>query len=289
LKTLINKGIIEHDESGWGLSHKGLTFLLQGLSPKMLVDRYTYGYGKHSAGKQSNVGEGRIVGTRHYHYGDRYRDISLKDTIREAIRNGHKELVREDIKVLTREIRTKMNIVLLVDLSGTMQQLQKLWYAKQSAIALSLAASYYGDNVGVVSFSNMADIVSDLTKNTYKVTRKMLDLELHENAFTNIGAGLKKAYSLLAHHPKGKARQHIILVSDGDATAPHPSPQRYALRQAAVAARRSITISTTCIAQLSCSPDLMQKIAKIGRGRTYFVGADQLPSAVLKETLLAHS
>src|SRR4030042_751774 len=52
LKALVNKGIIEHDETGWGLSQKGLTFLLQGLAPKLLVDRYTYGYGKHSAAQQ---------------------------------------------------------------------------------------------------------------------------------------------------------------------------------------------------------------------------------------------
>jgi MoxR-like ATPase/Mg-chelatase subunit ChlD len=289
LKALENRGVLEENESGWGLSQKGLTFLLQGLTPKLLIDKYTHGYGKHSAGKQSNVGEGRVVGTRHFHFGDRYRDISLKETIREAIRNRHKELVREDIKVVTKEIRTKMNIVLLVDLSGTMHQLQKLWYAKQSAIALSLAASYYGDNVGVVGFSNLAETVSGLSKNTYKITRKVLDLELHENAFTNIGFSIKKAYSLLAHYPKGKARQHIILVSDGDATAPHPSPQKYALTQASIASRRAITISTACIAQQSCSPDLMQKIAKIGRGRTYYVGADELPSTILRETLSVHA
>jgi Mg-chelatase subunit ChlD/MoxR-like ATPase len=289
IKALVNKGIIEHDETGWGLSQKALTLLLQGLGPKLLVDRYTYGYGKHTAGKQFNVGEGRIVGTRHYHFGDRYRDISLKDTIREAIRNRHRELVREDIKVVTKEICTKMNIILVVDLSGTMRQLQKLWYAKQSAIALSLAASYYGDNIGVVAFSNLAEIVIGLSKNTYKISKKVLDLELHENAFTNIGFSIKKACSLLAHYPKGKARQHIILVSDGDATAPHPSPQKYALSQAAIASRRAITISTVCIAQQSCSPDLMHRIAKIGRGRTYFVGADELPSTILRETFSVHA
>jgi Mg-chelatase subunit ChlD len=182
-----------------------------------------------------------------------------------------------------------MNIVLLVDLSGTMRQLQKLWYAKQSAIALSLAASYYGDNVGVIAFSNLAEMVSGLSRNTYQITRRVLDLELHENAFTNIGFGVKKAYSLLAHYPKGKARQHIILVSDGDATAPHPSPQKYALNQAAIASRRSITISTACIAQQSCDPDLMRKIAKIGKGRTYFVGAEELPSTILREALSVHA
>jgi Mg-chelatase subunit ChlD len=253
------------------------------------VDRYSYGYGKHSTGKKANIGEGKIVGTRHFHFGDRYRDISLRDTIREAIRNRHEELTREDIKVITKNIRTKINIVLLVDLSGTMRQLQKLWYAKQSAIALTLAASYYRDSVGIISFSNLAEVVIGLSSNIYAITKRTLDLELHENAFTNIGFAIAKACSLLARYPKGKAKQHIIVVSDGDATAPHPSPEKYALSQAAVASRRSITISSVCIAQQSSNPDLMRKIAKIGKGRTYFVGAEELPSAVLQEALSAHA
>ena len=289
IRTLEKKGILEYGKDGWGLSRRGITFLLEGLAPKLFVDKYSYGYGKHGTGKKSNIGEGKIVGTRHFHFGDRYRDISLRDTIREAIRNRHEELTREDIKVVTKNIRTKMNIVLLIDLSGTMRQLQKLWYAKQSAIALTLAASYYWDHVGIISFSNLAEVVIGLSSNIYEITKRTLDLELHENAFTNIGFAIAKACSLLARYPKGKAKQHIIVVSDGDATAPHPSPEKYTLSQAAVASRRSITISSVCIAQQSSNPDLMRKIAKIGKGRTYFVGAEELPSAILQEALSAHA
>ena len=289
IRTLEKKDILEYGEAGWGLSRRGITFLLEGLAPRLFTDKYSYGYGKHSTGKKASIGEGKIIGTRHFHFGDRYRDISLRDTIREAIRNRREELTKEDIKVVTKDIHTKLNIVLLVDLSGTMRQLQKLWYAKQSAIALTLAASYYRDNVGVISFSNLAEVVIALSSNIYEITRRTLDLELHENAFTNIGFAIAKACSLLARYPKGKAKQHIIVVSDGDANAPQPSPGRYALSQAAVASRRSITISAACIAQQSSNLDLMHKIAKIGKGRTYFVGAEELPSAILQETLTVHA
>jgi len=289
IRTLEEKGILEYGEAGWGLSRRGITFLLEGLAPRLFMDKYSYGYGKHSTGKKSNIGEGKIIGTRHFHFGDRYRDISLRETIREAIRNRREELTREDIKVITKDIHTKMNIVLLVDLSGTMRQLQKLWYAKQSAIALTLAASYYRDNVGVISFSNLAEVVIALSSNIYEITRRTLDLELHENAFTNIGFAIAKACSLLAHYPRGKAKQHIIVVSDGDANVPQPSPGKYALSQAAVASRRSITISAVCIAQQSSNLDLMHKIARIGKGRMYLVGAEDLPSAILQETLAVHA
>lgn len=288
IKALEQRNILEYSSTtGWGLSQRGITFLLESLAPKLMADSYLYGYGKHSTGKKSVLGEGKIIGTKHFHLGDRYRDISLKDTMREAIRNRHEEITKEDIIVVTKDIRTKLNIVLLIDLSGTMRQLQKLWYAKQSAIALTLSTTYFGDNVSIITFSNLAEVVTDLSSNVYKVTRKILDLELHENAFTNVGFAISKACNLLAHHPKGKAKQHIIIISDGDATAPHPSPEKYALRQAAIASHRGISISSVCIVQQSANPDLMRRIARIGKGRIYYVGAEELPYTLVEEALTA--
>ena len=289
LKFLEEQDIVERNTTGWTLSQRGITYLLERLTPRLDEGLQFYGYGKHSAGKKLTLGEGKVVGSRHFRFGDRYRDVSFRDTVREALHNRRQVITREDIMVNVKDIHTKLNIVLLLDLSGTMRQLQKLWYAKESGIALALAAARYGDNVGVISFSNLADIVVDLTSNPYRVTKQMLDLELHENAFTNIGYGILKTCDLLAHHPKGKAKQHIILISDGDATAPHPSPERFALRQAATAARRGITISCVCIAQESSNPELMRRIAKIGKGRIYLVGAEELTTALLEETTTLHA
>jgi len=177
--------------------------------------------------------------------------------------------------------------VLVVDLSGTMRQLEKLWHAKECSIALSLAASQFKDRVGVVSFSNMADVVVDITSNPYRLTRRVIDLDLHPNSFTNIGYGILKAVQLFSYHRRGKASQHIILISDGDATAPHPSPKKYALRQATRAAKKGITISTICINEESADPELMRRIARIGKGRIYYIGEEALTSAILEERLAA--
>ncbi|MFQ5925210.1 MAG: VWA domain-containing protein [Dehalococcoidia bacterium] len=283
LGFLERQELLQRGTTGWELSRRGITFLLEKLAPKVWQSIYTYGYGKHSTGRKLTAGEGRVVGLRRYRFGDRYRDISLRDTIREAVRNRRQDLTKQDIMVSTKDIRVKMDIVLVVDLSGTMRQLDKLWYAKESAIALSLAAAHSGDRVGVVSFSNLADIVADLTTNPHHVTRHVIDLQLHENAFTNIGYGILKGCKLFARHRGGRASRHMILVSDGDATAPHPSPQKYALRQAASAARRGITISCVCINEESTDPDLMRRISKAGKGRFYFVGPEGMTGALLKE------
>jgi len=286
LGYLERQKILEKGTTGWELSRRGVSFLLERLTPN-LETSHLYGYGKHSTGKKSSIGEGREVGVRHYRFGDRYRDVSFKDTIREAIRNRREEVTKDDIMVTTKDIRSKIDFVLLVDLSGTMRQLEKLWYAKESAIILSLAAAQYGDRVGVVSFSNMADVIVDITSSPERLTRRVIDLDLHENAFTNIGYGILKAIRLFAHHRGGRASQHMILISDGDATAPSPSPQRYALRQATLAAKKGITISCVCINEESTDPELMRRITRIGKGRIHFVGSEGMTGAVLEERYAA--
>ena len=289
LEFLEKEDILERTSSGWMLSQRGINMLLEKLTPRLDEGAYLYGYGKHSSGKKLSLGEGRVVGMRHYRFGDKYRDISFRNTMREAIRHRRQYITREDIIVNIKDIRTRMDIVLVIDVSGTMLQIEKFWFAKQSAMALSLAATAYKDRVAVVSFSNLADIVVNLTASPHRVTRRVIELELHENAFTNIGYGLLKACELLEHHPKGRAKQHIILISDGDATAPHPSPQKYALRQAARVARRGITISCVCINQRSADPELMRRIAKVGKGRIYLVGPEELPATLVEEAAAART
>jgi Mg-chelatase subunit ChlD len=286
LSYLEQQRILERGSFGWELSKRGVSFLLQRLTPQLMTSS-TYGYGKHSTGRRLSIGEGREVGTRHYRFGDKYRDVSIKDTLREAIRNRRQMATKDDIMVTVKDIRAKMDIVLVVDLSGTMYQLEKLWQAKESAIALSIAAAQYGDRVGVVSFSNLADVVVDITGSPHRLTKRIIDLELHHNAFTNIGYGILKATQLFAHRRCGRANQHMIIISDGDATAPHPSPQRYALKHATRAARKGITISCVCLNEESTNPELMQKIAKIGKGRIYFVAPESITSALLEEQAVA--
>ncbi len=281
---LEERGVLVSRQRGYTLSGRGIALLLEKLVPRFWEGSLAIGSGKHATGKKCSVGDGRIIGTRSWRCGDRYRDISLKDTIRKALRNRHRELCRDDIQVVTRDIRARMDIVLCLDLSGTMSQLDKLWYAKESAIALSLASSMYGDRVGIVTFSNLASVVSDLTTHAYRLTERILELDLHENAFTNIGYALATARVLFGRHSRSRGQQHIILVSDGDATAPHPSPATYATRQAARCVRKGITISCICINEENADPHLMRAIARIGRGRiTVIEEPGALRSTIIEE------
>ena len=289
LDVLEKEEIIAKEKEGWGLGRRSFSFLLEELEPKIPVNILSYGYGTHPVGRKLFSGEGKIVHLRPYHFGDRYRDISFKATIKNTIRQRRNTIQKEDIMVEIKEIRTKLDVIILLDLSGTMTQLQKLWYAKQSAITLNLAAKVFGDRVGIVSFSNLSSIVSDLSLNTYRLIKTVVDLDIHKNAFTNIGAGILKALEIFGRHRGSRAGRHIILISDGDATAPHPSPQKHALKQAAKAIQKGITISCICIASESTDPELMRRISKIGRGRTYIVADEDQRWVVLDDFLKSRS
>ncbi len=282
LRLLENQHIVQRDQSGWTLSRKGISFLAERLFPRFQSRRQIVAEGKHKTGFKWFVGEGRVIGVRKYRLGDRYRDVSLNETIREAIRKRVQTITRDEIMVNQKEVRTRMDLVLVLDLSGTMSQLEKLWYAKESAIALSISSVGFKDRVGIVSFSNLADVVVDLTDQPFRVIERVIDLELHEKAFTNIGYGLLTARKLFEVHRSGNRNRQIILISDGDATAPQPSPKRYAMRQAAKVTRMGITISTICINEKSADPDLMRKIARIGKGRNYIMGAKEIPDALVE-------
>ncbi|RJR30932.1 MAG: VWA domain-containing protein [Desulfobacteraceae bacterium] len=284
LDALEKEDIVSREGGGgWELGQKSIAFLMEALSPKIAGALLFYGVGKHATGKKLATGEGRVVGLRKYRIGDRYRDIAVKETMKNAIKEKRSILKREDIAVEIKDIRASLDVILLIDLSGTMNQLQKLWYAKQSAIALGMAAVRTGDRVGIVCFSNLSSVVSDFSRGLYSMTRKIIDLEIHENAFTNIGSGVLKTVALFSKQRRTHASRHVILISDGDATAPHPSPHKYALRQAATAIKRGITISCICVAGESSNPELMKKIAKIGHGNTYIVGGEDIGSAVLED------
>ena len=284
LETLEDLGILEKSREGLVIGKRGIIILLESLFPRSVSGARVFGYGRHSTGKKSTLGEGRVVGVRKYHLGDRYKDISLKDTMREAIRNRRMEITRDDIRVQVRDIRTQLYIVLAIDLSGTMAELEKLWYAKEAAGALALSSLRYKDKVGVVSFSNLAEEVIDVTDNPYRVMKAVIELDLHENAFTNIGYGIRKAREMLLRRKKSSAARHIILISDGDATAPDPSPERFAIREAIKTVKKGITLSTVCINQASANPELMKRIAKIGKGNVIMIEEEaKLAEALLED------
>ncbi len=276
--------ILESRKVGWVIGTKAAQYFLEDLFPRVWGNVPSLSVGEHYVGKKTTIGEGKIVGVRKYRVGDRYRDVSLRDTIRETIRNRRKEIKREDIMVYQKEPKTRVDIVLAIDISGTMLQGKKLWYAKKAAGALALASAKYGDRVGVVAFANSAKKIARITDDPNLITRKILDLYVvFKGDKTNLGAALKTSRDMLMRDGRASATRHIILLTDGNPTLPAEDPKKYSLKEAVNTFSHKITISGICIAQGSTDPEHLKQITKIGNGRMYLVEEEEIPEAILRE------
>jgi Mg-chelatase subunit ChlD len=183
------------------------------------------------------------------------------------------------------------DIVVALDLSGSMAYGDKLWYAKQAIVIMTIIAERYGNSVGVVGFRDLSTEVAELGGERNATIAKVANLL--PRGGTNIAAGIRRSIDLLFGEVdlrevgEGDPRFHsdrrkqVILLTDGDAT--HPKPKQfaaeYARRCAKLASRCGITISVVCIGKeddsvdggYSYNPELAATIAEIGGGSLFFV------------------
>lgn len=267
LRYLEEEAVLSSSGEGWRLSTESLKVLVSRLVAEGFSGQEIPAEEGGRVGRRLPWARGEIIGVKPFTSGDGYRDLSLKDTLRRAVRRGQRDIKREDLVAWQRENRTRLEVVLCLDVSSTMAELQKFWLAKKVALHLALTHLAQKDQVAVVSFANEAREVVSMSRNLARVSRALVDLEVELNAFTNIGAGLEAARKVLAKKPPDGGRRQIILISDGEATAPKDRPEEYALEQAVRVAREGIGISTVCLMGERSNPALMGRISRIGRGK----------------------
>ncbi|MBI1987697.1 MAG: VWA domain-containing protein [Nitrospinae bacterium] len=286
LEVLHKLQVLQRDREGWVLHKRGVRRLMDNLLPPEFGQRARISAdGKHRTNTRTAVlFKERSLNVRKYRLGDRYKDFALRETIREAIKNKRDHILREDFRVYDHGRTTRLDIYLALDVSGTMVQGDKLWYAKEAAGALASASTIYHDRVGLLTFSNMAKKLLDPTDNPILIMETMVNLSIHKKAFTNIGQALKVAREVALMQKKSTTTPHIILISDGDATAPYTDPNGYAIKEAVITRSKGITLSTVCLVEGNSNVDLMRKLAKIGGGRIFLVeDIKALPDIMLQE------
>jgi len=213
---------------------------------------------------------------RQFMQGDRFRDVSFKQSIKVMGRRGHKELLIEDVRVVEKEEREQVNIALCIDSSASMKG-EKMANAKKAALALSYTALMKGDTIRIVEFNSTgASIPSG---------RSFRDIVISISSIvargqTNIAAAIRKGAEVL--HGKKGSRQ-IILVSDALATA-GDSPLRDALDAASELREEGLSLSVVGIALDSEGNKFARRLVELGRGRLYSLKSSaQLDMALLEE------
>jgi hypothetical protein len=306
IHELEKKGLVRSGEKGktFTLTAKALTWLLDELVPKTHSD-----YLIHNAFKKEHETDKAEV--RRYKKGDVFRDISVRHTLKEVVKQG-KSL--DDVSV--REFRSfekkrtlQLDIALCIDVSASMKDQFKLRYAKMALVGLIKAALEKNDRVGIIAFSNRGDVAAPLTDKAHILLDAMVGLRAEQ--YTNIGNGLRCAREMLMRS-KNANKKYIILITDGQpnaATAEEAEKQdpykdkkgsiysnstywdhmidgfksmdwkrkeelgaSHALTEALMCRDKDIKISTLLITQQDQQGEwLARKIATLGRGRYYKV------------------
>jgi uncharacterized protein YegL len=185
-----------------------------------------------------------------------------------------------------------VDVVLVMDVSGSMQG-EKINSAKAAAKTFVDQLNMTRDRVGLVSFSDEANIVCYLTNNKTSIEAKIGSL--NAGGSTNLGGGISKSNEVFVKNgTRPDAVWIMILLSDGKANRPSPDDARkYAINQsecAKVLKGKGVRIYTIGLGSSGdLDEDLLKQIAFDESKYYHAPTADQLESiymAISKDILL---
>lgn len=175
------------------------------------------------------------------------------------------QLLRLGIKarVVKAENRKPAALTFVVDVSGSMQQPDKLDLARQ-ALGLLLDQLEPEDTVALVTYGSEAQVVLAHTADKEAV-RRALD-ELGDGGSTNAEAGLRLGYEEARRAFRPGAVNRIVLCSDGVANVGATDPEAL-LERVGDEARRGIELTTLGFGMGVYNDELMEQLADKGDGR----------------------
>ncbi len=208
---------------------------------------------------------------------ERYKDISVKGSVKTAIRRGHKELIREDLRSYTRESKGRCYVVYAIDASGSMKG-KKIEQSKKAGIALAFRAIEEKDSVGLIVFSSE---VKKEVRPTRDFVLLLKDISrIRASGETGIAETLKSAVMLF---PEEDATKHLILITDAMPTK-GKSPEKETIEAAHAAHANGITLSLIGVNLSEKGQKLAEKLVEIGKGRFYVIKeAEDIDVAVLED------
>jgi Mg-chelatase subunit ChlD len=226
---------------------------------------------------------------RKYRRGDRYRDLHLRRTLRNAVKSKKTtyQITRRDLRIKKTSLKESCLVVLALDQSWSMARSRKMQYAKDAAVGLISALKINGDRSALIAFSDQATILSPPTDQYTLLIEKITHLR-PENE-TNIADTLLKTRKIFSS-VRSNLLQHLFIITDGIPTSTSANVTRKDLEckiihQLLEMRKTGITISIICIRDELEEHDtaLARKIAQVGRGTFSLVSTKKLLNQILKD------
>lgn len=168
-----------------------------------------------------------------------------------------------------RSHRPRLNLVFLIDVSGSMSPQDRLPLLKQ-ALRLLVDQLKDDDSVGIVTYAGRSGILLEPTRGNQR--QKILDAidSLGAGGSTAGAAGLEAAYRLAQTHFDSEAVNRIILGTDGDFNVGISDPHR--LEQVIAEKRKTgIYLSIIGVGDSNYNDRLMQTLAQKGNGTASYM------------------
>jgi len=260
INDLKDKELLDNDGT---ISDKGVDLASMVLYVEELDHLVPKGvFGEKISKKKAHYGEPSE--SRAFRKGDRYKDISMRKSLRMAIRRSHAELARGDLKTIDRESKGTVYLLYGIDASASMKG-AKIETCKKAGIALAYQAIQKKDKVGLVVFgADVKDFVAPTDDFPHLLRTLTTVRAARETDFTAL---IDKAIDLF---PLGNQTKHLIILTDAMPTVGE-NPDEETLQAIGKARAAGITISMVGIQLEKKSVKLAQEMARIGDGRLYLV------------------
>ncbi|HYD02738.1 MAG TPA: VWA domain-containing protein [Alphaproteobacteria bacterium] len=257
IQDMKDDGLLSKEGS---ITDKGLTLSALVLYVEELDHLTPRGFGEKKNKKKNTYGD--KVDYRNFK-GDRYKDISIRQTIKKSLRRGHSEIISDDFIVNDRKAEGKISIIYGIDASGSMKG-NKLKIAKKAGIALAFKAISEKNKVGMIVFGSDIKEYVPPTLDFMELLRRLT--EIKASMETDISKSISKATELF---PKNDTK-HLILLTDALPTKGQ-IPENETLQAVSKARNDNITISMVGINLDNKGFELAKKITELGAGKLYKV------------------
>ncbi len=191
------------------------------------------------------------------------------------------KLLRIGLKGRTLEKRPPSNLVFLIDVSGSMQETNKLPLVQRS-LGLLVNQLSENDRVSIVVYAGASGLVLPPTTGDKKA--RILDAieRLSAGGSTNGGAGIELAYALAAQNFVQGGTNRVILATDGDwnvGTTSHGALETLIAEKA----KTGVFLSVLGFGMGNLKDDTLERLADKGNGNYAYVDSLSEAKKVLVE------